>query len=218
MKTSLSLENVIQLFYEYSSSVWPSQFLFYLLAGLIIYLSLNQYKYSSIIINSGLAFFWLWTGSIYYFLFYSELSHLGYAIGSVFMMEGIFFIVFGVSKKWITYKFEKNFTGFLGIGLILYSCIIYPLMGLFFERSYAYLLSFILPVPITIFTFGMFLFSERKLPFFFVVIPFIWAILSFYSSVKFWLIEDMFLIIVAVVSLFIITKKEDSRQKNINLI
>jgi hypothetical protein len=69
--------------------------------------------------------------------------------------------------------------------------ILYPVLGAMAGHIYPASPVFgIMPCPTTIFTFGLLLWTERKVPGFLLVIPFLWALLGLSAAVTLGVHED----------------------------
>jgi hypothetical protein len=82
-----------------------------------------------------------------------------------------------------------------GLVLITYAILGYPLIGTFLGHNYPQSMPFgLAPCPVTVFTIGMYLLTDKKIPKLFLVIPLIWA-LGGIMPVSVGIFEDIGLII-----------------------
>jgi hypothetical protein len=88
--------------------------------------------------------------------------------------------------------------------LILFSLIIYPLLGYLLGHIYPSSPTFGLPCPTTIFTFGMLLLNQKKCPIWILIIPLIWSIIGFTAVFQFRVLEDSGLLIAGLLSFFLL--------------
>ncbi|MGE5806118.1 MAG: DUF6064 family protein, partial [Ignavibacteria bacterium] len=72
-------------------------------------------------------------------------------------------------------------------------------------RPYPYSITIGLPCPTTIFTFGILLFSEKKIPFAALIIPLLWSITGFTAALNFSVYEDFGLILSGLISFTLLT-------------
>src|SRR5580765_461782 len=103
MKTPFTLEDFLGVFSNYNQTVFPFQFIFYLLGVTIVILLLNPISRSSRIISFILSFFWIWMGLVYFFTFFSVISPAAYLFGTIFLLEGIFFLYYGVYHEKLSF-------------------------------------------------------------------------------------------------------------------
>ena len=210
MDLTFSVEQFLKLFKSYNRSVFPLQFLFYILALTIVFLSLKKIKGADRIINSILTFFWLWMGIVYHLLFFSTINKTAYLFGSFFIVQGILFFYFGVIKQKLTYKLVNNVPGIAGAAIVIFALIGYPLLGYLFGHIYPYSPTFGVPCPTTIFTFGVLLWSNNRVPKVILLIPFLWSLLGFSAATTLGIREDMALIVAGFISTGILLRRKNT--------
>jgi hypothetical protein len=204
MKTPFTLEDFLGVFSKYNQTVFPFQFIFYLSGVIIVILLLNPTLRSSRIVSFILSFFWIWMGLVYFFTFFSAINPAAYLFGTFFLLEGAFFLYHGVFLEKLLFKFHHDKNGISGLILVLFSLVGYPVLNYVFGHSYPTLPTFGLPCPTTIFTFGILLQNDRKLPFSIYIIPLAWSLIGFTAAFKFGIIEDSALLVSALLTLFLV--------------
>jgi len=217
MKTPFTLEDFLGVFSNYNQTVYPFQFIFYLLGFTIVILLLNPITRSSRIISFILSFFWIWMGLVYFFTFFSVISPAAYLFGTIFLIEGILILNYGVYQEKLSFKFRRDRNGMTGLILVLFSLIGYPGLNYIFGHTYPASPTFGLPCPTTIFTLGILLQKDRKLPFLIYIIPLTWSLIGFTAVFKFGIIEDSALLISALLTLFLVFIQIKSIQKKVSL-
>lgn len=80
----------------------------------------------------------------------------------------------------------------------------YPLLGYLFGHIYPYLRTFGVPCPTTIFTFGVLICSENKVPKVILLVPFVWSLLGFSAAAKLGIQEDTALLVTGFISTVIL--------------
>jgi Family of unknown function (DUF6064) len=190
MKTPFTLEQFLEVFKDYNQAVFPMPIVLYLISGVAVYLALKPNPKSDKIISIILAFFWLWMGIVYHFIFFTAINQAAYIFGAFFIIQGILFLVFGVFQNRLSFHFRSDKYGITGMSLILFALIIYPLLGYFFGHIYPSTPTFGLPCPTTIFTFGFLLLNVKKCPLTILIIPFIWSVIGFMAAFQFGILED----------------------------
>lgn len=195
MNFPFSTEQFLEVFKSYNENIFPLQIIFYLGAFFILYQLFKKQKNSDKIITSVLSFFWLWIGIVYHITYFSTINKAAYLFGSLFVLQGIIFFIFGFISNRLIFRYKKNIYNYTGALFILYALIIYPVLGYFLGREYPYSITLGLPCPTTIFTFGILLFTENKISFTVLIIPLLWSIIGFGAALNFSVYEDFGLLI-----------------------
>ena len=163
MQFPFSLENFLNVFKNYNESIFPLQIIFYLVAFISIYFLFNRKESGNKFIASALSFYWLWIGIVYHIIFFSTINKAAYIFWILFIVQGVLFAFYGVIKDSLSFEYQKSAFNYIGIIFIAYALIIYPVLGHLFGHRYPYSPTFGLPCPTTIFTFGILLFTSRKI-------------------------------------------------------
>ena len=195
MNLPFSSEQFLQVFSDYNETVWPLQILLMAMAVVAVVLTILPYRHANAIIGMILSFLWIWMGLVYHILFFSSINPAAYLFGAVFIIQGFLFFWFIVIKKKISFRLQWNGPGITGVIFILFALLIYPLIGRTQGHIYPDSPTFGLPCPTTIFTFGLLLFSTKKLPLVLYIIPLLWSIIGFTASFTMGIKEDIGLII-----------------------
>jgi len=190
MKIPFSQDQFFSVFEAYNLSLWPIQILFYGLGVVcIVVMVKNGIKYSRILF-SVLSFFWVWMGVVYHMLYFSSINRAAYLFGSVFIVQGLVFLYFGVIKQKIKFNFNLDLSGIIGLVLIVYALVAYPIISHFVGHVYPRSPTFGVPCPTTIFTFGLLLHSNTRVPWFIVLIPLLWSLIGFSAALNLSVKED----------------------------
>jgi len=191
MQLPFSLADFLNVFKDYNQSIFPLQIVFYFVAFLCIYFLFTGNRNTTRIISIALAFFWLWMGIVYQIIFFSTINKAAYIFGGLFVLQGIMFAGCGLIRKKISFEYNKNVFNHVGILLLLYALIIYPVLGYNLGHAYPYSPTFGLPCPTTIFTFGILLFTNKKIPWHLLIIPLLWSIIGFTAAFTLTIYEDI---------------------------
>lgn len=213
MDIPFTSEQFIKVFHNYNLAVWPMQIIFYLLAILMIYLVIIKTSFSDRTINIILSFLWFWMGIIYHLWFFSAVNKAAILFGIVFVSQALLFLYFGVFLSKLTYYFRSDIYGLAGALFILYALLIYPLIGLIAGHSFPNAPTFGLPCPTTIFTLGLFLWTDKKLPLPILIIPFLWSIIGTKAALNFGIKEDFGLLISGIVVSSLILNRDKRKGK-----
>jgi hypothetical protein len=100
--------------------------------------------------------------------------------------------------------------------MILYAMVLYPILGSLFGHVYPQSPTFGLPCPTTIFTFGLLLWTDLKVPKSVLVIPFVWSLIGFSAALSLGILEDTGLLVAGVVGLILLLLR-DKKTSNLNV-
>ena len=200
----MNAEHFFQRMAEYNNAIWPAQLISYALAVVIIIHSIKQWKVSNEINTTIIAIIWIWNVAVTEMLFFSKFQTQYYVWGILWILQGIFFIIIGF-KHTFNYKIQKNWYSYAGILFILYALVVYPLIGSFLGHGFPRGPIFgVAPCPVCVFTFGVLLFVDKKIPISVLLFPLLWAILSLYPIIMMGIIADVGEIVVAVIGFTLI--------------
>lgn len=217
MKLPFSTEQFLEVFRNYNLAVWPAQIVLWLLAVMVIILAVKPQAFSGKYISGLLAFFWLWMGIVYHLMHFTEINKGAYLFGGLFIVQGILFWMVGVWQNKLAFRFQPNVYGLTGAVLLLYALLIYPVLGYALGHIYPTSPTFGLPCPTTIFTFGILLWADKKLPFFLLIIPLLWSVIGFMAAVSLGIKEDIGLLIAGLLAGFLIFRHNKTFAKTENI-
>ena len=192
-------DQFLGVFEVYNTAIWPVQLIAYIVGIFIIYLVIKEERRSETFLNGLLGLFWLWTGIVYHIVFFAEINPAAYIFGALFILQGGAFFVAGLTGNKLRYGLAKDIYSVTGVIFILYSIIIYPLLGYSLGHIYPQSPVFgVAPCPTTIFTFGILLQAKAKVPVWLFVIPGLWALIGFSAAFQLGIYEDIGLIVAGI--------------------
>lgn len=172
-------DQFLAIFASYNNAIWPIQIGAYQLGGLAVALLFWRPQGADRVIAGILAAMWLWTGIAYHALFFSAINKAAYLFAALFVIQGGYLIYAGVYSRQIIFGFRSSPPGWLGLALVAYAAIIYPLIGMATGHHYPGMPVFgVTPCPVTIFTFGLLLSAAPPLSRRLLVIPFVWSLIG----------------------------------------
>ncbi len=192
-------EQFLQVFADYNRAVWPLQLVFYLAAGLALVLAVRKRPSSDRIISGILALLWLWMGAVYHLTFFSAINNAAIAFGALFILQASLFFTLGVLKHSLAFRVRASLEGFCGAALFAYSLIFYPALAHLLGHEYPATPTFGLPCPTTIFTFGVLLCAEGRVPLRVTLIPLGWSAVGTAAAMSLGMTEDSGLIAAALI-------------------
>jgi hypothetical protein len=214
MYIPFTAEQFLGVFEKYNLAIWPMQVIAHLLGIAAVLLAIKRIGYSDRIILAILSFYWLWMGVVYHLMFFSAINKAAYGFGFLFIIQGILFLWAGVVKPNMCFKFRPDIFSITGGLFVLYAMIFYPILGTLLGHGYPQSPCFgVAPCPDTIFTFGLLLWADRRLPKYILIMPSIWSIIGFGAVLSLGIREDMGLVIAGVLGTIMILYRDGKRQK-----
>lgn len=199
MGSPLSLEQVLGVFGTYNVAVWPMQVLAYLLGLLAAFLAFRPTRHSSTIMAAILSFYWLWIGVAFYVFFWAPSYPPGYVLAPIVVIQGAVFLVLGVLKAGLSFRFLPGIHGLVGVLFVAYGMVGYPVVGYFLGHVYPRTPPFGLVLcPTTVFTFGLLLWTDRPVSKYVLLVPFLASVGALQAvSIGVW--EDIGLVLAGLV-------------------
>ena len=206
-------EQFLAVFKSYNGTVFPFQAVLLIAAVFIVIQVFRKRKIGDKLITWVLAFFWMWVGLVYQIMFFSSINPAAYIFGAAFILQALLMLKSGVIDKKLQYGFIKDLNHYAGFVLIIYALIIYPLLNIYFGHIYPENPTFGLPCPTTIFTFGMFLLTLKRIPLYLLIIPFLWALLGLSAAMQLGIYEDIGLIVSGIIAVSLILNDKVQEKK-----
>lgn len=172
-------EAFFALFEDYNAAIWPAQVVAYGLGALALWLSFRPRPGSNRTITAVLMAFWLWTGLVYHIMYFAQLNVAAPAFGAFFVLQGLLLSRTGVLRQRLAFRFQPDVFGWVGLGFVAFAMVLYPLVGWLAGHGWPEAAMFgVTPSPVTIFTLGMLLLTEGRLPLHLLVIPVLWSLIG----------------------------------------
>ncbi len=211
MELPFTSEQFFDLFEAYNLAIWPAQFLAYVLGWIAAWCVLRESRFCDHLISLILAAFWIWNGAIYHLRFFTTINKAAYLFGVMFIFQGVLFFWYGNIRGRLVFGVSPFLRRLAGCAAILYAMFIYTGVAILHYHQWPRSPMFgVAPCPMTIFTFGLLLWTTEKAPWQLLVIPSLWSFIAFSAAILLGVKEDFVLPIVAVVSvaLLLAVKRE----------
>ena len=211
MSFSYTLNDILDLFARYNTNFWPLQIVAYVLGIAVIILAIRNTSYSNRVISGILAFFWLWNGIVFNWLYGSKYSPAAFAAVVLFVIEGLLLIVVGVFRNNLSFKMKADYYGIVGGLFVLYGMVGYPVIEYLLGRGYPQTAPFgLVSCPMTVFTLGLLLWSERAWSKYLLIIPFI-SSLSALIPISKGVVEDIGLMAAGLITVILILYRDRAK-------
>ncbi len=195
-------------FEDYNLAIWPAQIIAYALGLLALALAFRPTDSSGRIIGAILASLWLWNGVVYHWLTFATINFAAPLFAALFLVEALLLAWRLVIRGGVAFSFRNDGAGRAGAALMVLAIVIYPLFGALAGHGWPQAAMFgVAPGPTVIFTLGMLLLAEKRVPYGLIVIPLLWSLIGA-SAV--WLLdapEDVTLLLAGALALVLIARK-----------
>ena len=105
-------------------------------------------------------------------------------------------LLIGVVRPRLAFRAHWDLGGLVGGLFVAYALVGYPLLGLALGQSFPRMPTFgVTPCPVTIFTFGLLLWTERPVPRLLLIIPLFWSVLGVSAAISLDVGEDLGLVV-----------------------
>jgi hypothetical protein len=185
-------EEFFQMLTKYHNAVWPMAWILFFIGIGMLAVLLSRWHFKRPVILGALSFIWLWCGTIFLGYFCSGyISHTTFVPDILlFSLQGLLFLIAAVRSKAIDFDFSGIAYEIVGIVWICFSLIGWPLIGNISGHFYTSFPVFGEPCPITIFTFGVLLCSKTRVPWYFMLLPFIWSLTGVIGLIQLGMSDD----------------------------
>lgn len=190
----------LEVFQRYNQAVWPAQLVFIVLAAAATFAAVRGDRYSRYI-TGLLAFLWAWDAVVYHVTFFRAINPAAVVFAILSQVETMLLVWNGVMRGRITFGARGPWRN-VGVMLIGYSIVLYPLLGFAFGQRYPQMPTFGLPCPTTIFTLGMLMCTRPVAPLALWIVPLLWTIVGTQAAMLFGVREDFGLAIAGALSLY----------------
>jgi hypothetical protein len=205
------LFGVPEVFFEnfsaYNQAIWPMQIVTYVLGIVTVILTIKKINYSDKIISAILAFLWLWAGVVWCLVFFGQYRFIYYIAGVMLIAQSavLFLYGYGMLKPPLSFKFRSDSYSVIGILVILYALVIYPIIAQLTGLGYPKAPVFgVAPCPVCIFTFGFLLLADKKVPVSILIIPLMWSLLGIVAGAWFGIFADFGMAAIGIASFVLI--------------
>ena len=172
----------------YHTTFWPLILVTYVLGFIAISSIYLQYRFTNQVVVGLFIFLWMWVGVVFWVLYYGnfimqippfQIAGMMYMVGALFIIQGALFIYYGLYKRTLSFRFTFDWYFIISIFFIIFALLLYPIIGILTGYPLlTYPIFGIAPCPVFIFTLGLLLQTEKRVPTLLLIIPIIWGIMG----------------------------------------
>lgn len=194
-----TVDQFFEVFARYNAAVWPGQFVLAATAAAVSILAWRAPERAARIVPFFLAVLWVWSGLAYHVAQFSRINPAAYLFGALFVLQGMLWVWAGAGRR-LLFATSRGALWGVGAAGITYALVVYPLVGTLLGDGYPSAPTFGAPCPSTIFTFGILLWTAGRVPMRILVIPFLWAVLAAPAALRWGVLEDIGMPLMAIVA------------------
>jgi len=217
MNLPFTVEQFFAVFGDYNEAIWPGQIVAYALGLAVVVSLVKRTKWSGRFAFAVLALFWLWMGAVYHFAFFSEINSAAKLFAALFIIQGVILAAIGTCLNRVEFGKVASVHAIVGGVFIVFSMLIYPLIGYLAGHRYPAVPMFgVAPCPTTIFTFGVLLFTRSRVPWYVFVVPLLWSVVGMNAAISLRVPQDYGLLVAGIVGTIMIMMKNRALKKRPN--
>lgn len=201
---SFTPEVYFALFEHYNLAIWPAQVIAYALGVLALALVFSKSPLSSRIIGAVLAGFWLWNGLVYHGVYFAQINYMAPVFAGFFVIEALLLAWVFVFRGDVQLRVGRDFVSWTGIGLMIFAMVVFPYLGALAGHGWPQAAVFgVAPSPTLVYTLGVLLLAQPRIPILPAVIPILWALVSWLLGIA----EDVTLPIAGILAIILLVRK-----------
>lgn len=219
MNLPFTEEQFFAVFSDYNEAIGWVPVVAYALGLLAVALAVRGTLRGTRVISAILTLFWGWMGAVYHLEFFIEINPLAVAFGVAFLLQSAIFLHASIRSQPIPrFTARADMRGGLGVVLMLYAMVVYPIVGIILGRSYPAVPLFgVAPCPTTIFTLGLFLWSRGPLSARLWMIPVVWALVGTTAAWTLGVWEDLGLLVATLLTVPALIHSSRHRKRDMPL-
>ncbi len=191
-------QQFIFVFSVYNGAIWPLQPIVHGAGLLMLTLLVRPSRTSEKLSLVLLAAMWIWTGLVYQIGFFSRINPVALLFGAAFVFQGVLLLEAALRGR-LTFGPARGLRRSMGWALMMYSLLLYPLLGFALGAHYFELPAFgLTPCPVTLTTVGVLLLASRPVPRRLYFIPLMWAVVGGSAAVLLRMPQDGVLLLTPV--------------------
>ena len=191
MTLPFTVEQFLDVFARMNRTIWPAQLAAYLLGAAVVVLALRGGAGAARTVPALLAGAWAFTGIVYHLVFFAPINRAAWLFGAAFLVEAAL-LAEAAARRRLSFGGSPGARGLLGLALVAYAAIVYPLLGVAWGHAWPRSPMFgVAPCPTTIFTFGILLLARGRVPVRLLVVPSLWALVGASAALSLGVREDL---------------------------
>lgn len=207
-----TVADLVGVFETYNQAIWPMQVIAYVLGVVVVVLVVHRTAFSSRTIIGILSFLWLFSAGFFIFAL-EPIYKPAYAFGALFIFQSAIFVACAV-KPQLSFAVGRDAYTVVGFLFIAFAMIGYPILGYLIGHRFPQSPPFgLAPCPLSVFTFGVLLLADSRVPKRVIGIPFLYA-LGGILAVSIGMTEDLAMLLAGTVGTAMILYRDAKRPES----
>jgi hypothetical protein len=199
MTFPFTVDAFLDAFARHNEAIWPAQIAAYVLGAATLALALRGGARAARAVGLLLAGAWAFVGVAYHLVQFSRVTDAAWVFGAAFVLQGILFAAAAVKGR-LAFAFALDARRVIGLVFVAYAAALYPLLGAALGHGWPRAPVFgVSPCPTTIFTFGVLLLADVRVPRWLLPIPLLWSIVGLSAALNLGIREDLGLAVAGLV-------------------
>lgn len=199
-------EQFFEVFAAYNAAIWPAQWVLTALAFTAVALTVVQVRRTDALVAGTLVLFWTWMGLAYHLAFFRTINPAATVFGIAFLVQAALF-AHAVFRGHLAFRVKRDASGAVGGVLLAYALLVYPFFGYVLGHRYPATPTFGAPCPTTIFSFGLLLWTDPRVPLRLLVVPGLWAVIGLSAAVSLGVLQDIGLFLAGAVAVTLVVRR-----------
>lgn len=201
LQLPFTTDQFFRVFHDYNTSIWPLQLILLFLAIVALAIIWRRRSWSGVAVSAILSLLWAWLALGYHLAFFVHINPLAYGFAALSLLGAGLFFWFGVVRRQLEFTFERGPSARVGMALIVFALVIYPVWSTAAGHAYPELPTFGLPCPTTIFTIGLLALARGPGIRAVVIVPLLWSLIGSQAAFLLDVTPDLGLLAAAVVAM-----------------
>ena len=174
----ITLEQFLEMVIRFNQIIYPTQWAAMLLAIIAVVFAFIRKPFSNALIIGTAILFSLISALAFWLPMGLQNCANGYLYMAMFILQSGL-LLSAAAEDELHFHFEAKPLPILGLLFVCYGLFIYPLIGLLTGHTYPELIfSPLFPCPMNIWLMGMLLMTDKPVPRYTMIIPFIWGLIG----------------------------------------
>lgn len=210
-----TVDDFFQVFAQYNQAIWPLQLIAYAFATIVVATLFVPSAWQARFITLILAAMWALNGVAYQWIFFSAVNPAARFFAAIFVAEAIALTASSFVSSDLRFRIGKDGTSLLGLLLIAFATIAYPVWGWSAGHVYPALPAFgVAPCPTAIFTIGILILGTWSTVRWLLVVPIVWSAVGGSAAIFLQVSQDFGLIVAGLIALAVATRRRTRTATN----